>query len=171
MFSSENFSSRLKELKDLRNISTRELALKLDVSTQTVGHWQTGYRTPPIEKIYAIADFFNVSLDYLVGRSEFVSSPISTDFQVHDTLQLGHCQEISEYNNEIFAKRFKELRKKNHLSILDLEDKIGVSMSTINHWESNLRSPSIKKIFKLAEYFNVSVDYLLGRTDNPNINH
>lgn len=60
--------------------------------------------------------------------------------------------------------RIKELCYENNISISKLENELGFSSSSIKKWE-RISSPSIDKISKIANYFNVSVDYLLGRTD------
>lgn len=63
--------------------------------------------------------------------------------------------------------RIKELCSQRGISISKLESELGLSSSSIRKW-GNTSSPSVDKIAKVANYFNVSVDYLLGRTDIPN---
>ena len=63
--------------------------------------------------------------------------------------------------------RIKELAKKQGLSINSLEEKLGYSRNTIYNLKSS--KPSTERISEIADYFNVSTDYLLGRTDNPSI--
>ncbi|RPA65068.1 XRE family transcriptional regulator [Aerococcus agrisoli] len=64
--------------------------------------------------------------------------------------------------------RVKELSKKRDMRVADLEDALGFGRNTIYQW--NKRTPGSDKLEKVAEYFNVSTDYLLGRTDNPKVN-
>ena len=61
--------------------------------------------------------------------------------------------------------RMKELAKKQGLSINSLEEKLGYSRNTIYNLKNS--KPSTERISEIADYFNVSTDYLLGRTDNP----
>lgn len=61
----------------------------------------------------------------------------------------------------------KELAKKQGLSLNDLEDKVGFSRNSLYSWKKS--APKPEKLNVIADYFNVSTDYLLGRTDNPNI--
>ncbi len=63
-----------------------------------------------------------------------------------------------------FATRLKELREENNLLQKELADKIGVKRGTVASWESG-RNPERNAIEKLANLFNCSVDYLLGRSD------
>ena len=64
----------------------------------------------------------------------------------------------------ILYQRIKELCAERGISINKLESDLGVGYSSIQKWK-NTTSPSMDKIIKVATYFNVSVDYLLGRTD------
>ena len=47
---------------------------------------------------------------------------------------------------------------------------LGMSQNTISRYETGAREADYKTLLIFAEYFNVSVDYLLGRTDNPEVN-
>lgn len=65
----------------------------------------------------------------------------------------------------IFPERLKELREEKELSINQLSKEINVSPTAISRWENNLRIPNIVNLFVLADFFDVSADYLIGRTD------
>lgn len=64
-------------------------------------------------------------------------------------------------------ERIKELAKKQGLSINLLEEKLGYSRNTIYNLKNS--KPSTERISEIADFFNVSTDFLLGRTDNPAI--
>lgn len=66
---------------------------------------------------------------------------------------------------EFFKSRIRELREENHLSMKELGDKIGSSDAAVCKWENGITEPKSAYILKLANFFNVSTDYLLGRTD------
>ena len=63
--------------------------------------------------------------------------------------------------------RIKLLASTHQLSLAELERKLDFSNGSLRKWDSS--TPSGDKIEKVADYFNVSTDYLLGRTDNPRI--
>ena len=67
----------------------------------------------------------------------------------------------------MFSKRVKELREKYCLLQSGLAHEIGVTKQTISNYETGKRIPCISDLIKLADYFEVSVDYLIGRTDYP----
>jgi len=60
------------------------------------------------------------------------------------------------------------LRKQNNLSQWDLAEKIGISQQTISKYERGLLEPDFETLNFLADYFNVSIDYLLGRNETQN---
>ena len=66
--------------------------------------------------------------------------------------------------------RLRELRKKRGISQLKLALDLHTTQNTISRYETGAREPSIKELMKFADYFEVSVDYLLGRTENPDLN-
>ena len=59
------------------------------------------------------------------------------------------------------------LREKRGLTQEDLANKIGISRASLPHYEKNRREPDYATMTKLADFFHVSVDYLLGRTSEP----
>lgn len=63
-----------------------------------------------------------------------------------------------------FGTRLKQLRLENNLKQEELAKKIHSSKANISRYESNSVEPNLKTLNELAELFNVSVDYLLGRT-------
>ncbi len=67
---------RIKEQRLLHDLNQADLGKHLNVSKQTVSGWENGYRTPDIVTISKLADFFNCSTDYLLGRTDSPSSKI-----------------------------------------------------------------------------------------------
>lgn len=61
----------------------------------------------------------------------------------------------------------KELCKKHGISLNTLEEKLGYSRNAL--YKLKTQKPSAERLQEIADYFNVSTDYLLGRTDNPHI--
>ena len=67
-----------------------------------------------------------------------------------------------------FADRIKELRKLNNMTQTDLGKLLSVGNTTISMYESGKSTPNDEIKLKISEYFNVSVDFLLGKTDIKN---
>lgn len=66
--------------------------------------------------------------------------------------------------------RLKEIRKNRGISQLKLALDLNTNQNTISRYETGKREPGLIELIKIADYFDVSVDYLLERTNNPNIN-
>lgn len=67
-----------------------------------------------------------------------------------------------------FANRLKDLREENNLTQVELAQKFNITSQTISQYERGIRTPDFTLLNSIADYFNVSVDYLLGRTDIRN---
>jgi transcriptional regulator with XRE-family HTH domain len=65
--------------------------------------------------------------------------------------------------------RLKELRKRRGISQLKLALDLNMNQNTISRYENGVHQADYATLIKIADYFNVSIDYLLERTDNPDI--
>lgn len=63
--------------------------------------------------------------------------------------------------------RLKQLRQKRGISQLRLAMELGMNQNTVSRYENGEREADYQTLICLADYFNVSIDYLLERTDNP----
>jgi len=75
-----DFASRLRELRNMKGLSQAELAKKLGVSKSRISMYELGERQPDFETLELISDYFNVNLDYLLGKED-VSTYIITPEQ------------------------------------------------------------------------------------------
>ncbi|HFI0026099.1 TPA: helix-turn-helix domain-containing protein [Streptococcus suis] len=64
-------------------------------------------------------------------------------------------------------EKIKELCKQRGITLIQLEETLGYSRNTL--YKLKTQKPNAERIAEIADYFNVSTDYLLGRTNNPNI--
>ncbi|EPB9749920.1 helix-turn-helix domain-containing protein [Listeria monocytogenes] len=75
-----NIGKRISELRNKKGISQLQLAKDLNVSTSTVSMWETNKRAIKNERIIQLADYFNVTTDYLLGRVEFDNNDLIAAF-------------------------------------------------------------------------------------------
>ena len=68
---------------------------------------------------------------------------------------------------EIFSDRLLSIRKSRNISAKDVAEAAGVSKSAISQFEAGKNAPSATVLISLADYFDVSLDYLVGRSDDP----
>ena len=66
--------------------------------------------------------------------------------------------------------RLREIRKKKSISQLKLATDLNMNQNSISRYETGEREADYKTLIAFADYFNVSIDYLLERTDDPRIN-
>ncbi len=67
----------------------------------------------------------------------------------------------------IFCERLKQLQTTNKLLKKDIANAVGISLMGYYRYERGEREPTLSTLVSLADYFNVSLDYLVGRSDNP----
>lgn len=73
------------------------------------------------------------------------------------------------FDKKMFAIRLKELRSNQKITAVALAEKAGVSKQAISQFEKESNYPHVNTLTALADYFEVSLDYLVGRTDCPDI--
>lgn len=66
--------------------------------------------------------------------------------------------------------RLKQLRKSKGYTQVSLQMQLGIEQSLLSKYENGERIPNVDALIKLADLYNVSIDYILCRTDNPQIN-
>lgn len=87
---------RIKELRELKNLTQRDFAEIISVQPGTVGMWESGKRVPKRSTLQKIADYFNVTIDYLLGDSKYPYHQSRPDSNVKQ-LDLPRMVEIPVY--------------------------------------------------------------------------
>lgn len=149
-----SFSLKLKELRQKNNLTQEQLANELNTryhlneSKATISQFEHNKRIPDLDRLINIADYFQVSLDYLC-------------------CDVNKSNNVNENNNiSVFSYNLKKLRERYHLTQLGLAEKLKVSNGAISKWENCQREPDLSTLKKIKEYFNISYDSLLETNDN-----
>ena len=66
-------------------------------------------------------------------------------------------------------ERIKDLRQARHMTQVELAKELGLTKQCVSNWENGNIAPSIKMLMRLADFFCVSTNYLLGRDDNQSL--
>lgn len=69
-----------------------------------------------------------------------------------------------------FQERLISLKKEKQVLQKDIADNLSISLRSYQDYEKGNAEPKMKYLIEIADYFDVSIDYLVGRTDNPKIN-
>ena len=133
--------NRLRELQRAEKLTQQELADIAEVSKRTIQNWEDGTSNIKPEKAEKLADYFGVSVGYLLGYDD---------------------NDINQMN------RLKELRKEKGLTQTDLAELLEVTKLTIHNWENGVFSIKSDRLKKLCEIFDVDVPYLLGYNNVKN---
>lgn len=144
----DTFKTRIRQLRENKELTQEELAKVIGVSRATLASWEIGRREPDFETASKIADFFDVSVDYLLGRTD--------DPRSYEAILMSS-----------FGERLKKLRTERGLRQEDIGKIVHVGKSTVSQWENNIHVPDLETVSKIASFLNVSVDYLLGNDSTP----
>ena len=137
------------EFIEKRGLTKAQVEKNCGLSNGSIGKWQKGEYKPSYGAIVKIADYFNVPKDYFLGKMEL-------DFPEKENVMFL-C---------ILDRIIKTMKEKG-VSQKQLCEYIGVSKQAFTEWKGG-RNESYKKYLpQIAEFLNCSVDYLLGRTDEP----
>lgn len=150
------FCDILKKLRSDRKILQKDIAEYLGITVRAYQHYEAGTRFPDFPGFIALADFFNVGLDYLVGRgSTLLPEPIS----------------YSE-SKSVFAKNLTSARinDKHKYRQKDIAAFLDIPTRKYQSYEDGDDEPSINQLIAIADLFKCSVDSLVGRSDHTKIN-
>lgn len=146
---SEKFKGRLKELIEDSELKRVDVAVKSGVDNHTLSNAFVYGIVPSSGSLIKLADFFNVSIGYLLGRTD------ENDFYKSE-------------QNESFYDRFEKLCSEKSVSHYRVSTTCGFDNSNISRWFSKRYLPEPEILDAICEFFGVSIDYLLGRTDYRN---
>ena len=86
-------------------------------------------------------------------------------------LEISFAKTFGGVFMSTLSVRLTELRKKKGLTQKNLADFLGIAPVSWQRFEYGTSKPKLENIIALSDYFDVSIDYLVGRTDNPVVNH
>ncbi|AEE97615.1 helix-turn-helix domain-containing protein [Mahella australiensis] len=140
---------RLKQLRQQRKLTLRDLSQKAGISISFLSDIENGRSNPSLKRLSELAEVLGTTVSYLLGEDE--------------------PNIVSDNNTAMeIANRLKELRKQRKWSVAETAEKLGLSEQYYHDLEEGNRQPDIKLTKKLADIFNVSADYLIGRINVPN---
>ena len=138
---------RLKEERIKHKMTQEQVAQFLGLSRGAYANIENEKRQCDIEVYIRLADLYNISVDYLLGRSN-----------------------IRTYRGDkggIELNRLKELRENAGLTQAKFGSLFNASQNTVSNWEKGNRRIDNERLVQFSKYFGVSVEYLLNCTDDP----
>lgn len=144
MFNLSLYAERLNELFFDNQTNVIEVENHTNIPKSTLYRYLKAETIPSVDMLIKLADHFRCSIDYLIGLD-------------------NDSYYTASYNCAPFSERFRFLLNKFQVSKYKLNKELGLPDTSLYNWQNGKREPSIESIIKLAEYFNCSVDYIVGR--------
>ncbi len=147
------YSEKIKLLRERKGLNITEVANQvLNIDRSQYGKYENDYVTIPIKYLIVLANFYDVSIDYI--------------FSFTETRQYNNINK--DFNKKKAGEQLKKFRKENKLSQTELATTLCTSFSTISSYERGVNIISTGYLYKICKKYNVSADYLLGRINkNP----
>ena len=143
--------SKIRDLRIKNNLKQTDIANILGISFSTYSHYEKMDAIIPIQKLNILANYYNVSLDYLVNLSS-----------KKDNKKIIN----KEIDRKIIAERIKKLRIDNNLYQETLAMDVGTSKSLICEYEKGKKLLSLPYAYTLCKKYKISMDYLYGKTED-----
>mgnify|MGYP003571336815 CR=1 FL=1 len=140
---------RIIELRTDNDLTQTDLGNIVDNKKSTVSNWENGNEIIPIIKLFKIAEYFNVSIDYLLKLSN-----------------VRRCFWLKKViNKNTVGNRIKEIRKDNNLTQRGLAKMLNTSHSTLSAYENGKTLILSAFAYQICYNYGVSFDWLLGLSD------
>lgn len=141
------YYSRVREVREDFDMSQKQAAAILKISPQQYQLYESGKREMPMHLFIKLADYYEVSIDYLAGIDK-------NDYNEYLTKQ----KEISFYYQKI-----RDIREDNDMNQQQVADILGITRQQYQLYESGRREMPMHHFITLAEHYGVTIDYLVGR--------
>ena len=142
---STKFQKRINELVDETELKKVDLAKVGNFDYRSLSNAIVYGIIPTTSTLVRMADYFKVSMDYLLGRTE--------------------KNDYIESSNTTFQERFEKLCEEKGVTHYKVSQDCFFDKSNISRWLSKGYLPTLEILDMITKYFNVSIDYILGRSD------
>lgn len=140
---------RLKDLREDNDINQNEMAKILKVNRSTYSLWELGINIIPLKNLCDFADYFNVSIDYVLGLT--------------NNKKIKYIKKGLDL--KVLGNNMKSVRLKNDLSQENIADIIGVSQACIVRYEKGLICISTSNLYKFCKEFKLSLSNVCGKSE------
>ena len=146
MLNLSKFSENLLDLMTERNLKCPALAKILQTDRSNFTRYLNGEQLPSFKVFVSIIDYFCVSADVILGLK---------DYSAYST--FNKCQN--------FCERLRLIMQETKTTQYKIENDLKISGASMYNWLHGKTLPSVDSLIRLAKYMEISVDYLLGRTN------
>lgn len=148
----KSISARLRDTRLYYGYKQTEIAKVLGIGKNAYCEYEHYKRVIPLKRLVQLANFYEINIDYLLGLTDLKIEikPMNLDLQV-------------------IGDRLLEIRETNDLSVSGLAKALNIHASLIYYLQSGKRLISTSVCYDIAKKFDLSVDYLLGRTSRKHL--
>lgn len=137
---------RLKEIREERNLTQKDIAKTLEVDRSTYAGWETGKDTIPLRRLNKLSDYYKISIDYMTGLSNVTSS-----------------YRVIDLDAKVIGQNLKEFRKERNLVQKDIFLFLNTTSSTYSAYETGKVLIKTDFLYSICKNYNASMDELLGK--------
>ena len=145
-----NYNNKILELRNINNLTQDDVAKILNISRSTYKDYELQISIIPIKHLVTLSDYFNVSIDYLLGLT--------------DVKQYAN---VTKADKVIAGIRLKEFRNENKLTQVNLASILNTTFSSIAFNEKGRNYIATPFLYTICSKYHISADYLLGKTKEP----
>lgn len=135
----------IKDIREDRDKRQKEVAEYLGITYTAYSKYETGQNKIPVHRVIALAEYYDVSVDFLLGETRCL---------VRHSPSANRC-----------GNRLREIRMRHKLNQTQIAEKINMSQMGYSKYETGEIMLHTRLLIKLSRIYNVSIDYLLGLTD------
>lgn len=139
-----NFGLRLKEEIEEAALTPEGLSQETGLSLKSIYNWSANISQPKLSGLIKLADYFLCSIDYLLDKEIKYKNAV-----------FKKCPKFSE--------QLKKYMKESNIKPTALGRKIEKDRKQIYRWQEDKAEPQLDSLIKLADYFGVTIDVLIGR--------
>ena len=141
--------TKLEELREEKDFTKKQMAEKLEVSDSIYARWENGKEIIPTRRIYRLANYYQVSIDYLLGL----------------TTKKIPLKSKDKIDQELVALRIREIRKDYCETLREFAKRLNTTNSTWSAYETGKVLILGAFLLEICKMGNYSADWILGRTD------
>ena len=154
-----NLSDRIKELRLSADMTQEEFGKKFGIVKSTVSLYESGKSTPNDELKKQICDYFNISVDYLLGVSDDKHRNSPSDDKGFFFFFFFDDKDLQE----VFVSALKTALETQNMTVSELCEKTEIDVDTCNQYLTGEHAPTLEHLVELSKALDVSIDYLLGQ--------
>lgn len=156
-----NFGLILKQLRTEKGLTQNELAKILDVSKSNISKYEAGSVEPNISILMRISEYFEKSVDYLLGKSD-ASTVHSAEHKKKDNYFFFFFNEENPLRN-VFSKRIRTSISDIGITEEEFKDGISFGREKAISFLDGSGEPTADDLIELSQFLDTSIDYLLGQ--------